>query len=104
MLEYSEFVTKLNTTSGTGVADLDHHTLSLSAEAGELAGKVSKKLYRGQHYTAEEYLSELGDVLFHVQALCNYFNVTLLEVAHANQYKLINRVAAGTLHGDGDNR
>lgn len=103
-MNYAEFVNELNITMGTGVPDLDHHTLSLASESGELAGKVLKQLYRGQHYANEEYISELGDILFHLQALCNYFNISLLELAQHNQIKLEDRLQRGVVCGDGDNR
>ena len=103
-LPYEDFVGLLNTTSGKGETDLLHHSLAIASEAGEFCGKVMKEVYRGQVYSSESYISELGDILFSLTALINSYGVSLSELQEKNKEKLIDRYNRKVLHGDGDNR
>lgn len=82
--------------------------LGLVGESAEVADKF-KKIYRdNQGKLTPEQLKdiqkELGDVLWYIQALCNYLGLSLEDVAQGNLDKLLDRKARGTLHGSGDNR
>ncbi len=48
--------------------------------------------------------AELGDVLWYVSALSDYYGITLQDVLDYNVSKLKARQAQGTLQGSGDNR
>lgn len=82
--------------------------LGLCGESGEVADKL-KKVYRDNNgvfddANKESIILELGDVLFYVTALAQRFDVTLQEVAIANEKKLRKRKAEGKIHGSGDHR
>lgn len=79
---------------------------NLAAEAGECAGKLAKSVrdeWTGEKLD-EELRAELGDVLWHVQALCNKLGISLEHLAKANQYKLESRLKRNKIGGSGDHR
>jgi NTP pyrophosphatase (non-canonical NTP hydrolase) len=49
-------------------------------------------------------IKELGDVMFYVTALANYYDSDLDEVLQKNVDKLNGREERGTLQGSGDER
>ena len=69
-----------------------------------LSQKVKKKIRDRNKISAEEIVKELGDVLFYVTALANYFGDNLAIVMEKNVAKLDDREKRGTLQGSGDNR
>jgi NTP pyrophosphatase (non-canonical NTP hydrolase) len=82
--------------------------LGLVGEAGEVAEKF-KKIYRDNQseLTDEaktEIAKELGDVLWYIQALCSYLDISLEDVAQGNLDKVLDRKKRGKTHGSGDNR
>ena len=82
--------------------------LGLVGESGELAEKF-KKIYRDNNSQLgpdqlKSIEKELGDVLWYIQALCNYLGLSLEEVAQANLDKVLDRKARGASHGSGDDR
>ena len=80
--------------------------LGLAGEAGEVADKV-KKIYRDGRDDARfkgEIAKEIGDVLWYCAVLAEDLGFTLQQVAEMNIYKLQQRMALGTIVGDGDNR
>ncbi len=83
-------------------------TLGLVNEAGEVAGKI-KKVFRDKSgefstETREALKAELGDVLWYLAQTCTELDISLDQVAEANITKLMDRLARGKIHGDGDNR
>lgn len=85
-----------------------HLVLGLVGESGEIAEKV-KKLVRDHdsdtsQFDTEDLKKELGDVLWYIAVLANYFDIPLDDVATANIAKLASRQARGVLQGSGDNR
>ena len=95
---------------------------NLSAEVGELQGKVSKAQRKGQlKYnnkgdivwvaSTEEYdifdaelMKEAGDVLWQLAGLCTVRGWRLEDVAQGNLDKLASRKERGVIDGNGDNR
>lgn len=85
-----------------------HLLLGLSGEAGEIAEKA-KKIIRDHNsdfskLDLEDLTKELGDVLWHIAVLADYFAIDLETVAETNIKKLASRKARGVLAGSGDNR
>lgn len=101
--DYSVFVDDLLLPTARG---LDYLVPGFLAEAGEVAGKIAKSVRDewGKEKTKEKLEGELGDVLFFLQALCNYYNISLPHIAQINILKLASRKARGKLQGSGDNR
>lgn len=77
--------------------------LGLVGEAGEVANKV-KKMMRDGNFDRAAVVSELGDVLWYIAALCRDLNVEMNDVALDNLKKLYDRMQRGTIQGNGDNR
>ncbi len=83
-------------------------TLGLTNEAGEVAGKI-KKIFRDKGGVVsaadrEALKDELGDVLWYLAQVATELDLSLDEIAQRNIAKLLDRLARGRIHGDGDNR
>jgi len=84
---------------------LEYLSLGLLSEAGEVAGKIKKKIRDGEPFDFREALeAELGDVLWYIALLSDRLGLNLSDVAFNNIIKLQNRKVKGTLRGSGDNR
>jgi NTP pyrophosphatase (non-canonical NTP hydrolase) len=85
----------------------------LAAEAGEVCGKYAKYI-RDSYGVADsdafyntfkdDVQKELGDVLWFVAMLGDFYGFTLNDIGHANIAKLQARKEKGTIQGSGDNR
>lgn len=85
-----------------------HLVLGLVGESGEIAEKV-KKIVRDHDsdlskVDVEDLKKELGDVMWYVAVLADYFDISLGEVGQKNIDKLASRQKRGVLGGSGDNR
>jgi len=87
-----------------GETRLVENTLGLVGEAGEVAEKIKKLLRDNTKVSSDDIIKELGDVVFYVTALANYFNSDLTEVLQNNMDKLNSRARRGVIKGSGDNR
>jgi NTP pyrophosphatase (non-canonical NTP hydrolase) len=88
--------------------ELFHLLLGISGEAGEISEK-SKKIIRDHDsdfskLDMEDFAKELGDVLWHVAVIADYFDIDLETIAQTNIKKLASRLERGTISGSGDNR
>ncbi len=88
--------------------ELFHLLLGLCGEAGEIAEKT-KKIVRDHEsdfakLDKSDLTKELGDVLWHVAVIANYFNISLDEVGETNIQKLADRLKRGAIGGSGDDR
>jgi NTP pyrophosphatase (non-canonical NTP hydrolase) len=83
---------------------LVENTLGLVGEAGEVAEKIKKLIRDDTRFSNAEIIKELGDVVFYITALANYYGSTLDDVLETNVEKLNSREERGTLGGSGDNR
>lgn len=81
-------------------------TLGLAAEAGEVAGKLAKYIRADMSYTEfkKDIVAELGDVLWFVTVLSNFYGVTLDDIAKQNIEKLSSRKQRNAIQGSGDTR
>lgn len=82
---------------------IEYCALALSGEAGECAGKVSKRIRDGVLDRADM-VKELGDVLWCLSQLALELGIGLEEVATTNLKKLADRQTRGVLGGSGDAR
>lgn len=87
-----------------GKTRLIENTLGLVGEAGEVAEKVKKLLRDDTKLDEVEVLKELGDVLFYITGLANYFGGDLNFIMELNVKKLDDRQHRGKIKGSGDNR
>tara|TARA_R110000744_G_scaffold2814_2_gene11199 strand:- start:12045 stop:12416 length:372 start_codon:yes stop_codon:yes gene_type:complete len=101
-MQYSLWVEAKIMTKGND--RLVENVLGLVGEAGEIAEKVKKQIRDGKPVSGEDAIKELGDVIFYVVALANYFDSDLDEVLQRNVDKLNSREERGVLGGSGDNR
>lgn len=88
---------------------LEYLSLGIASEAGEVAGKMKKKIRDGESkMTHEEWIlavsSEIGDVLWYCARLADELNLNLSQIAEENMNKLLDRKARGVIGGSGDNR
>lgn len=88
--------------------ELFHLLLGLCGEAGEIAEKM-KKIIRDKdsdfsQFDTEDLKKELGDVLWHIAVLGNYFDIKMDDIASYNIEKLASRLERGKIAGSGDNR
>jgi len=88
--------------------ELFHLLLGLCGEAGEIAEKA-KKIVRDQDsdftkLDKNDLTKELGDVLWHIATIADYFDIELDAVGVTNIQKLASRLERGVIGGSGDNR
>ena len=76
----------------------------LISEVGELAGNLKKVIRDGTPLYTEDFLKELGDVLWYVSQLASSQGFFLSDVARVNVEKLKSRQDRGKLGGSGDSR
>lgn len=88
--------------------ELFHLLLGLVGETGEIAEKA-KKIVRDKdsdfsQWDIEDLTKELGDTLWYIAVLADYFDIRLEDVAQLNITKLADRQQRAVLNGTGDNR
>ena len=88
--------------------ELFHLLLGLCGEAGEIAEK-SKKIIRDHDsdfskFDTDDLKKELGDVLWHIATIANYFGIELEDLGQTNIKKLASRLERNVISGSGDNR
>lgn len=69
--------------------------LGLTGEAGEVADEVKKCLYQGREWDSEKIIEELGDVMWYVALMAEYFGAPLDFVMEYNIDKLRKRYPDG---------
>ena len=67
-----------------------HWAIGLGEEAGEALSVIKHKYYGGQ-YSVESIIGELGDVMWHVAAMCTALGLDMQDVAEYNIAKLQHR-------------
>jgi len=88
--------------------EMFHLVLGLVGEAGEIAEKVKKTVRDNDSdfstFDVDDLKKELGDILWYIATLSDYFDIKLDDIATKNIEKLASRQARGTLTGSGDDR
>lgn len=85
-------------------ADAAYALLNLTGEVGELNSLVAKAMRDGHEIDLEKVKLELGDILWHVAAISDDFQMSLESIAKANIKKLTDRKKSGKIKGSGDIR
>lgn len=86
-------------------SDLMPATLGLVGEAGEFADLVKKDKYKpGVTLRVEDFVEELGDVLYYLAILANWFGYTLDDISILNHSKLASREKIGNGYNRGNER
>ncbi len=70
------------------------NTTALASEVGELCQIIEKIYRKGKPVDKEDIKSELGDVLWNVVAIANYYDIPLADVMEYNVDKLSKRTKA----------
>ncbi len=88
--------------------ELFHLLLGLNGEVGEISEKA-KKIIRDHDsdfstFDRDDLQKELGDVLWYIAIVADYFDLSLEKIGQKNIDKLASRLERGTLSGSGDNR
>ncbi|HTB48546.1 MAG TPA: nucleoside triphosphate pyrophosphohydrolase family protein [Verrucomicrobiae bacterium] len=82
--------------------------MGIAGEAGEIVEKWKKAIaYRDGAFTAEQhqdFIKELGDVVWYIAVLADSLGLTLEEVMQLNVKKLADRHQRNVIKGSGDNR
>ena len=85
--------------------------LGAAAEAGELAGKVEKRIRKGKvgmppipSKEAFEMVKEIGDTIWFLTCTLDALGYSLEGCLQTNLNKLEDRDKRGVIHGNGDNR
>lgn len=87
--------------------ELMHLLLGLLGESGEIAEKVKKVIRDNDSDFSqlnELFEKELGDVLWHIAVIADYFDIPLEKIAQQNIDKLEDRQKRGVIGGSGDSR
>jgi len=84
---------------------IEYLTLGLCSEAGEVAGKLKKKIRDGEPLNYKDQMSaELGDVFWYLAMLVDRLGLNLSDIAFNNLDKLYKRKLNNKIKGSGDNR
>lgn len=78
--------------------------LGMCGESGECADMYKKHAFQGHDFEVEDFLLELGDVLWYVASACENLGTNLDEVMKKNLNKLAKRYPNGYSHEASINR
>lgn len=76
-------------------AHLVHMAMGVSGEAGELLDAIKKAAIYRKPLDRENVLEECGDLLFYIQGVLNYYDMTYDQVIALNRSKLSQRYSEG---------
>jgi len=82
---------------------LDYLGLGLTSEAGEVAGKLKKRIRDGG-VDVMSLIDEIGDVYWYLARLCDEIGFSTESVLKRNFDKLEDRKNRNVIKGSGDNR
>ena len=90
MMDLLEYIYKCKKTDKD--MPVDYYFLGLASEAGEVCD-IRKQMLRGDKlgFPRDEYILELGDVMWYVMMLCEHLNISIVDVMDQNIAKLKKR-------------
>lgn len=65
-----------------------HATIGISDEAGELLEMTKKSIFYGREYTRDQWIDEMGDVMWYMAILADVHDVSFEEILRRNNEKL----------------
>lgn len=95
-----EYVKEAMRTKTTGHFDIQisgqllHAVLGLNSEAGEIAGLIQKN-FQGHTLDRQHLMKELGDCMWFIAEICDFFDISMETVMEMNIEKLRNRYPVG---------
>ncbi|WP_270943123.1 nucleoside triphosphate pyrophosphohydrolase family protein [Romboutsia lituseburensis] len=99
-----EYQKKVERTRNYDNTELANYTLGLVCESGEVGDIIKKHLYHGHDLDKNKIVSELGDVMWYLNNICNVLDISIEEVAKSNIEKLMKRYPDGFSKNDSINR
>ena len=104
--EYEEVA--MTTKAGWNKNEILYPLIGMCGETGEVADKI-KKVLRDKNGDFSDIdrlaiLTEIGDTLWYMAALCQDLGYSLQTAANINLAKVTRRRVENTIHGEGDNR
>lgn len=108
-MQLNEYKKRIEDTWLSTKNDIEHIICGLFSEVGEIASLFAKK-YRGDYNSIviagklPLLKKEIGDLMYFVCKLCNYYGLDLEEILDENIAKLKDRKERGVLRGSGDLR
>ena len=102
-MELNEYQSKASKFMKPQCSNYSYLGMGLAGEAGEVCDKL-KRLIRGDGVIDDCLLHEIGDCLWYLSQLSDFFKVPLEQIAQMNIDKLTARKEAGTIAGTGDKR
>lgn len=95
--EFRKLNTERNRTSSVDKQEpkLALYGLGIAGEAGEVADELKKILFHDKPLDVNNLLVEVGDVLWYIDRLLNYFSLTMSDAMEAVTTKLDKRYPNG---------
>lgn len=90
-----EYQKKVERTRNFNDTELVNYSLGLVCEAGEFGDIIKKHLFQGHKLDREKVISELGDVMWYLNNICNVLDINIEDVANKNIEKLLKRYPNG---------
>lgn len=78
--------------------------LGIAGEAGEVADLIKKKLYHGKPVSKQDFIKEIGDLRWYMEAMMYAIGTTMEEVEATNVAKLRLRYPNGFSTKDANER
>lgn len=103
MMKFEDYQRKA-ATFRLSTADENYVLMNWVAETGEFFGHLAKAIRDDTKIEGELLAKEIGDVLWHLSALCDDMDIELADVAQDNLEKLESRHIRGKIMGSGDDR
>lgn len=93
----------LRTWSGmAGHEGMTNAVLGMAGEAGEVADLYKKYLFHGKDVSEDDFINEVGDVLYYCAVFASLVGCTLEDIMRANIDKLRRRYPDGFVTGGGN--
>lgn len=98
--EYQEKVKRTMNFWGTPAEIVCNMCLGITGEAGEVVDYIKKIVFHGHKYEQDKLIEELGDLMWYVSALANFYKIDMNEVLNKNIEKLLKRYPNGFTKSD----